>query len=376
MRQEALPKTYLEESPGELSDRVRRRKEQLGRSLCLLGHHYQHDGIVALADYTGDSLKLSQQAARQRDAEYIVFCGVHFMAESADVLSSDEQTVVLPNLKAGCALADTAPPTAVEAAMEELAELTDAKIVPVTYVNSAAAIKAFTGRAGGACCTSSNARNVFTWALKPTSEGGAGGEKVFALPDEHLGRNTAVAMGYGPEDCVTYDPFLPDGGLKAEDVERATFVLWKGMCYVHQLFRPEHVEAVRRRHGEINVIVHPECTHEVVQAADGAGSTEQIIRAVEGGQPGSKWAIGTESNLVNRLAKRHPEMFIRLLSDAPAVCFQMGRISLAHLAWALDNLAEGNVVNRITVEEATAAGAREALERMIAIKGVKEVTRN
>ncbi|MHC4983058.1 MAG: quinolinate synthase NadA [Planctomycetota bacterium] len=374
VQQPTLPKRYSAMGREELESRIAARKDELGKRLCILGHHYQRDEVIQFADFTGDSLKLSQLAAGQADAEYIVFCGVHFMAESADILSSAEQTVMLPNMRAGCAMADMAEVEDVRAAFEELAGLTAAKVIPVTYVNSAAAIKALTARAGGACCTSSNARKVFEWALAPASEGGAGAGKVFAIPDQHLGLNTAVAMGYSVEDCAVYDPHLAHGGLSAEAAERATFILWKGHCYVHHIFKPQDVEKVRARHEGIKVIVHPECTRQVVALADASGSTEQIIRAVEAGEPGSKWAIGTESNLVDRLAKRHPDMFVRVLSDAPSICAQMARIDLPHLLWVLDNLAEGSVVNRIAVDGETAADALAALRRMIEIKAVKDLT--
>ena len=364
--------THLDTEPCHL--RIAERKAQLGRRLCILGHHYQRDEVVAFADFTGDSLKLSRLAAEQEQARYIVFCGVHFMAESADILSADEQVVILPHIQAGCQMADMADEAGVAAALDELARLTSAKVVPVSYVNSAAAIKALTGRAGGACCTSSNVRNVFQWALAPAERGGAGGEKVLCIPDQHLGRNTAVAMGYGEGDCVLYDPELPDGGLTREDVDRATFVLWKGHCYVHQKFRPEHVEAVRAEHEGIRVIVHPECPREVVRLADASGSTEQILRAVAAGEPGSAWAVGTESNMVNRLARRHPDRFVRVLSDAPALCAMMGRIDLPHLLWVLDHLAAGRVVNRVAVPADVAADARAALDRMLAIRAVLDVT--
>ena len=370
--QEPLPRPYNDMKLGELQDRVAARREQLGDSLCILGHHYQRDEVIALADFTGDSLKLSQLAAEQAQAKYIVFCGVHFMAESADVVSSDQQIVCLPNLLAGCAMASMADDAAVASALQEIAELTDAKVVPITYVNSTAAIKAITARAGGACCTSSNVRNVFAWAL---SEAGGGGQKVFAIPDEHLGRNTAVAMGHSPDDCAVYDPALPCGGLDTDTVGRAMFLLWKGHCYVHQRFTPEQVRAVRAADPDVQVIVHPECTYEVVQLADAAGSTEQIIRAVAAGKPGDHWAVGTESNLVNRLAKRHTDRCVRVLSDAPALCAQMHRIDLPHLLWVLDNLAEGRVVNHVAVGTDVAADARVALRRMIDIKGVADPTR-
>lgn len=352
------------------------RKAQLGADLCILGHHYQNDEVIALADFTGDSLRLSQLAAQQHKARYIVFCGVHFMAESADVLSSAEQVVILPNMRAGCNMADMADADGVAAALDELSAMSGgARIVPITYVNSSAAIKALTGQAGGACCTSSNVRNVFEWALASSEAGGAGAKKILCVPDQHLGRNTAAAMGYGDDACVVYDPALPNGGISPADAARATFFLWKGFCYVHQRFTPGHVGAVRQRHPGIRVIVHPECPREVVRLADAAGSTEQIIRAVDAAPDGSKWAIGTESNLVNRLAKRHPGQFIRVLSDAPALCQTMHFIDLPHLLWVLDNLAEGRVVNQVTVEPEEADGAKLALDRMIAIKAVSEVTK-
>ncbi|MFW6066532.1 MAG: quinolinate synthase NadA [Planctomycetota bacterium] len=367
LTQQTIPDEYRQFDDKRLDAIIRKRREQLGKRLCILGHHYQRDEVIRHADFTGDSLKLSRQAAEQPDAEFLVFCGVHFMAESADILSADDQKVVLPNLEAGCAMADMADVPAVEEAIDELSEMTGERIIPVTYVNSAAAIKAATGRAGGACCTSSNAQRVFEWALKSESDGGAGGGKIFAIPDRHLGLNVAVAMGYSPEDCVLYEPNKVNGGLTKVDVERAKFILWRGYCYVHQLFTPEHVTKVRKRHDGIRVMVHPECTHEVVQLADDVGSTEQIIRTLESAESDSSWAIGTESNLVNRLATKHKDKFIRVLSDAPASCFQMARIDQAHLAWALDNLAEGNVVNLIAVEPEVAADARTALERMINI---------
>ena len=372
--QTPLPEEYLRLTTDDCRRRVAERKARLGTRLCVLGHHYQRDEVLDFADFTGDSLKLSQLAARQADARHIVFCGVHVMAESADVLSGEGQAVLLPHRQAGCQMADMADEAAVAAALDELTQLTSAKVVPITYVNSSAAIKALTGRAGGACCTSSNVRNVFRWALAPQADGGAGGEKVLCIPDQHLGRNTAVAMGYGEDACVVYDPDRPHGGLERRDVERATFVLWKGHCYVHQKFRPEHVERVRAEHEGIRVIVHPECPREVVRLADASGSTEQIIRAVAAGEPGSGWAVGTESNLVNRLARRHADRFVRVLADAPALCAMMHRIDLPHLLWVLDRLAAGEVVNRVRVPADVAADARVALDRMLAIKAVPDVT--
>ncbi len=371
-----IPDKYLRTSAAELGRLAAELKARLGSDLCILGHHYQSDEVIELADLAGDSLKLSQLAAQQDQARYIVFCGVHFMAESADILSSDEQVVILPNAQAGCNMADMADADGVAAALDELSAISgDARIVPITYVNSSAAIKAVTGRAGGACCTSSNVRNVFEWALAPKAAGGGGAEKILCVPDQHLGRNTAAAMGYGDDACAIYDPDLPNGGLSADDVARATFLLWKGFCYVHQRFTPAHVKAVRRRHAGIRVIVHPECPREVVRLADAAGSTEQIIRAIQQAPAGSKWAIGTESNLVNRLAKRYGDQFIRVLSDAPALCMTMHLINLPHVVWVLDNLAEGRVVNQVTVETDEARDAKLALDRMIAIKAVRDVTK-
>ncbi len=370
-----LPKEYTKLTGEELRRRIAEGKDQLGPSLCILGHHYQHDEVIAFADFTGDSLKLSQLAAEHKEAKYIVFCGVHFMAESADVLSGPHQAVILPNLLAACPLADTAEESAVAAAIDELGSMTSTKVVPITYVNSAAALKATTARAGGACCTSSNIANVFAWAFRPPAEGGAGAEKILAIPDVHLGRNTAVAMGFSLEDCVVYDPGLPNGGLTQKSLAPATFILWKGQCYVHQRFTAEHVRLARQAQPGITVIVHPECRHEVVKLADASGSTEQIIRAVSEGRPQGSWAIGTESNLVNRLAKQHPQCSIRVLSDGPSHCAQMARIDLPHLLWVLDGLCEGEVINQISVPKEIAAEARIALQRMIETKGAADVTR-
>ncbi len=375
--QEPLPRQYIDATDAELSERIVEHKRRFGKQLCILGHHYQRDEIIRHADIVGDSLKLSQQAGRT-DATYIVFCGVHFMAESADILSKSEQVVCLPNMTAGCAMAEMADVQDVEACVDELREMTGvAKIVPITYVNSTAAIKAVTARAGGACCTSSNALNVFAWGLRPAEQNGAGADKLLCVPDQHLGRNTAFALGFTePEDCVVYDPAQPNGGLTAQQVRRAKFILWKGHCYVHQCFRKEHVEKLRREMPGVRIIVHPECPRELVALADASGSTEQIIQAVDAAPAGSKWAIGTESNMVERLAKKHPEQTIRLLADARALCRQMFRIDPAHLLWVLDNLAEGRVVNQVTVEPQVAAEARVALQRMVDIQPAKTVTPN
>jgi quinolinate synthase len=369
-----IPAEYLAAESGQLQQRIAARKAQLGADLVILGHHYQSDEVIQFADFTGDSLKLSQLAAAQAQARYIVFCGVHFMAESADILAHEGQAVCLPNLYAGCAMADMADEADAAQALEDLRELGGGKVVPVTYVNSTAALKALTARHGGACCTSGNVQNVFRWALASPSEGGAGAERVLAIPDEHLGRNTAVALGWALDDCAVYDPRLPRGGLSAEQVARARFILWKGHCYVHQVFTPRHVQAVRRQHPDIKVIVHPECPYEVVQLADAAGSTEQIIRAIASAEPGSRWAVGTEAALVQRLARRHADRFVRVLSDVPSYCAQMKRIDLPHLLWVLDNLAEGRVVNQVKVPPAVAADARTALQRMLDIRRTDQPT--
>ncbi|MFW6133159.1 MAG: quinolinate synthase NadA [Planctomycetota bacterium] len=362
-----LPGEYADADRATLERRIAARKEELGERVVILAHHYQRDEVFQFADFTGDSLKLSRQAAEQHRAEFIVFCGVHFMAESADILSAPHQRVCLPNMAAGCAMADMAEHADVAEALEELGQATDEPIVPVTYVNSTAAIKALTGRAGGACCTSSNVRKVFDWALRATDDGGAAARKILAVPDQHLARNTAVAMGFGEDDLAVYDPQLPLGGLRANDVDRATFVLWKGHCYVHQFFTLPDVQRVRRAEPDATIMVHPECPREVVDAADRAGSTEQIRAAVADGPPQSRWVIGTESNMVNRLAREHPDKSVRVLSGGPATCVQMSRIDLPHLLWTLDCIAAGTPVNVVRVDEPVAADARTALERMIAI---------
>ncbi|MCE5277014.1 MAG: quinolinate synthase NadA [Planctomycetaceae bacterium] len=382
--QQDLPPIYAQLSAEQLVTRIAARKSELGADLCILGHHYQRDEIIQFADFIGDSLKLSRQAASQQRARFIVFCGVHFMAESADILSAPQQAVLLPNMRAGCAMAAMAEEPAVAEAMEELSAAVaqafqpvdshslerlchQARIVPITYVNSTAAIKALTGRCGGACCTSSNVRSVFEWALRPAAQGGAGADKILAIPDQHLAANTAAALGFGPDACAVYDPLKPSGGLDTAAVRRATFILWKGACYVHQLFRAQHIKDVRAAHPGIRVIVHPECRREVVELADEAGSTERIIKAVTAAPGGSAWAIGTESNLVNRMAQRRQDCFIRTLAPAAAMCVQMAQIDLPHLLWILDGLAQGELRNRVTVDPAIAADARVALQRMITI---------
>jgi quinolinate synthase len=351
---------YVELPESELDRRIARAKAALGARLVILGHHYQRDEVVKFADYRGDSLRLSQLAASRAEAEFIVFCGVHFMAESADILSAEHQKVILPDLNAGCSMADMAAIEEVEVAWQELARATSARLVPVTYINSTAAIKAFVGRNGGAVCTSSNARKIMEWAL-------AQGERGFFVPDEHLGRNTAYALGVPLEKMAVWDPREEQGGLSAEQIRAARVLLWKGHCSVHQRFLPEHVEAVRRKYPDIRIIAHPECRFDVCQAADETGSTEFIIKRVTESPPGSKWAVGTEIHLVNRLSKECPDRLVVSLEDCGCLCSTMFRISPQHLCWTLENLVGGNIVNRVSVDPETKRWARAGLDRMLQI---------
>jgi quinolinate synthase len=361
------------ECPGELPpasdptlvERARRARAALGSRAYILGHHYQRDEVIAFADVTGDSFKLAQQAASHPEAEFIVFCGVHFMAESADILTAATQQVVLPDLAAGCSMADMAAIEQVEDAWDRFVALGLADTsIPVTYMNSTAAIKAFTGRNGGTICTSSNARQSLEWAFER-------GERVFFLPDQHLGRNTAVLeLGLSLADCVLYDPHKPGGGLTDQQLRDARVVLWRGHCSVHGRFTEEVVDEARARIPGVNILVHPECRHEVVQKADHVGSTEYIIKTLDAAEPGSAWAIGTELNLVRRLALAHPDKQVSFLDRQVCYCSTMNRIDLPHLVWALENLAAGNVVNQIVVDPDTAHWARVALDRMLALPGV------
>jgi len=352
-------------SDPDLVERARAAKAALGDRVFILGHHYQRDEVIAFADVTGDSFKLARDAAARPDAEFVVFCGVHFMAESADILTGPEQAVVLPDLAAGCSMADMAAIGQVEDAWDVLADagITDVTI-PITYMNSTAAIKAFTGRNHGAVCTSSNAKQALAWAFEQ-------GEKVFFLPDQHLGRNTAVLdLGLSLEDCVVYDPHRPQGGLTADQLRAAKVILWKGHCSVHGRFSLESVVDVRERVPGVNVLVHPECKHEVVTAADYVGSTEFIIRTLDAAPAGSAWAIGTELNLVKRLALAHPDKQVVFLDKTVCFCATMNRIDLPHLVWALESLVAGTVPNRIEVDPDVAHWARIALDRMLALPGV------
>ncbi|MEV2240208.1 quinolinate synthase NadA [Micromonospora sp. NPDC049891] len=351
-------------SDPDLVARATAAKAALGDRVFVLGHHYQRDEVIQFADVTGDSFKLAREAAARPQAEYIVFCGVHFMAESADILTSAAQQVVLPDLAAGCSMADMAALPQVENAWDVLTELGLAEqTLPVTYMNSSADIKGFVGRNGGVVCTSSNAKRALEWAYQQ-------GEKVLFLPDQHLGRNTAVLeMGFSLDDCVLYDPHKPNGGLSAEQLRDAKMILWRGHCSVHGRFTLESVNDVRERVPGVNVLVHPECRHEVVQAADQVGSTEYIIRTIEAAPAGTAWAVGTELNLVRRLALAHPDKQIMFLDRAVCYCSTMNRIDLPHLVWALEELVAGRVVNQITVDPDTAHHARVALDQMLALSG-------
>ncbi|MFI6781878.1 quinolinate synthase NadA [Micromonospora sp. NPDC050276] len=351
-------------SDPDLVARATAAKAKLGSKVFVLGHHYQRDEVIQFADVTGDSFKLAREAAARPDAEYIVFCGVHFMAESADILTTDTQRVILPDLAAGCSMADMAVLGQVEAAWDTLTELGIAgDTVPVTYMNSSADIKGFVGRNGGVVCTSSNAKRALDWAFEQ-------GSKVLFLPDQHLGRNTAVLeMGLSLDDCVLYDPHKPGGGLTPEQLRDAKMILWRGHCSVHGRFTLDSVNDVRERVPGVNVLVHPECRHEVVTAADYVGSTEYIIKTIEAAPAGSAWALGTELNLVRRLALAHPDKQIMFLDKAVCYCSTMNRIDLPHLVWALEELVAGRVVNQITVDADTAHHARVALDQMLALPG-------
>lgn len=387
--QPTIPDSYRAASASQLHERIEARRRELGNRLLILGHHYQQDEVIAHADLTGDSLKLSQAAAveaARRGTEFIVFCGVHFMAETADILTPPEVRVILPDLGAGCSMADMAAyDDALDAwefigkAMKDGRE--KRRVVPITYVNSSAAIKAFVGSHGGACCTSSNARMVFEWALRGGEKPCAKGERILVLflPDQHLGRNTAHACGLVSEidartsgksaQMALWDPKRPHGGITAEAVRHVDVLLWAGHCSVHKLFRPEHVDAVRARADGTRILVHPECMQEVVDAADLSGSTEFIIRTIDGASAGERWCVATEVHLVARIARAAAErgVHVELLSGCQCLCTTMYRIDQPHLLWALDALAEGRVVNEIRVHKDARVLARSALDRMLAL---------
>jgi len=344
-----------------LFGKIAARKKELGGKVLILCHHYQHDDVFQFADLTGDSLKLAREAAEGGKYPYIIFCGVHFMAESADILTEDDQAVILPDLNAGCPMADMATVEQVAAAWNELAEVCGGQtVVPVTYVNSSARIKAFVGNRGGAVCTSSNAERVLTW-------GWTRGEKVFFFPDEHLGRNSSKALGIGDDEIVVWQRGRKLGGNSVEQLKKASTILWNGYCHVHQEFLVDQIDKWREKIPAIRIIVHPESPWEVVRQADYYGSTERIIEAVRESEAGAVWAIGTEVNLVNRLKKQHLDKSVHLLASTPCTCGTMSCITPTNLLWVLDNLAQGRVVNQITVDAQTAAGAKLALDRMLEI---------
>ena len=384
MYQAPLPKEYADLSAEEADARIVAAKQKLGRRLVILGHHYQRDEIIKHADYRGDSYKLAKDANLHPEAEFIVFCGVHFMAESADILTPDNQIVILPNLAAGCSMADMANLLQVRKCWAELEKVwlesssmlvsagigkgsspglpdKEIKVIPVTYINSAANLKAFVGEHGGTVCTSTNAPTAVKWALEQ-------GDKVLFFPDQHLGRNTGVKLGYDPDaDMVVWDPYKPLGGNTPESLVRAKFILWKGHCSVHKRFTVEQIAQARREYPGINVIVHPECEREVVEASDFNGSTEFIIKTVQAAPTGSKWAVGTEINLVNRLAKENPDKTIFCLDPQICPCSTMYRIHPSFLCWVLENLAEGRVVNQVKVPDNVAHWAKVALTRMLTV---------
>ncbi len=375
MYQAPLPEEYLNLPPEEVSARIRAAKKQLGNRLVILGHHYQRDEIIEHADFRGDSYKLAKDARACADAEFIVFCGVHFMAESADILAGPLQKVILPNLAAGCSMADMANHFQVKNCWKDLEKTLNAvgssevesnaegktRVIPVTYINSAANLKSFVGERGGTVCTSTNAPAAVKWALEQ-------GDKVLFFPDQHLGRNTGVKLGYDPDrDMVLWDPFKPLGGNTVEDLRRATFFLWKGHCSVHKRFSVEQINNARAENPGINILVHPECELEVVSAADYVGSTEYIINTVRDAEPGSSWAVGTEINLVNRLAHEYPDRKVFCLDEQICPCATMYRIHPTFLCWVLENLVKGEVVNQIIVPEKVREFALAALNRMLTV---------
>lgn len=362
VRWQKLPVSYMRMKPDELDARIAEARAKLGDRAVILGHHYQRDEIIKYADFRGDSFKLSQSAATQEDAEFIIFCGVHFMAETADILSSPDQQVILPNLTAGCSMADMARIDDVLDCWDDLQDVLgeESTVVPITYMNSTAAIKALCGRNGGIVCTSSNATATFEWAL-------ARGEKILFLPDQHLGRNTALKFGIGVDEMILWNPFKPLGGNTEQDIRDAKVILWQGHCSVHTRFTVEQIAQAREKFPEVHVVVHPECTMEVVQAADSNGSTEYIREMVQNAPAGSILAVGTEISMVNRLATENPDKTVFCLDSVVCPCSTMYRIHPAYLAWILDGLNEGIVLNQISVDSDTAEQARIALDRMLAV---------
>jgi len=359
-KQAKIPRDYFKMPAEERNARTWEARNAIGDKLVILGHHYQRDEVIQFADFRGDSYKLSQEAATQGEADYILFCGVHFMAESADVLGQPHQQVILPNMEAGCSMADMAKPVDVEACWTELKRLGIGNVVPVTYMNSAASLKAFCGKNGGIVCTSSNAERVYDWAFD-------GGERILFFPDEHLGRNTGLKKGIPLDKMVVWDPFQPLGGNTEQQLRDATVILWKGYCSVHARFTTEQIATARAAYPDVQVIVHPECDYRVVQAADYDGSTEKIINTIRDAPDGTTWAVGTEINLVNRLQKELPRKKIFCLDPVICPCSTMYRVHPAYVLWSLEHLARGEVVNRVEVDPVTKKDALIALERMLLV---------
>ena len=362
VRWQRIPVEYLKMTGRELDERIAAARVRLGDRLLILGHHYQRQEIIRFVDFRGDSFKLSQMAATQKDAEYVVFCGVHFMAETADILTAPHQKVILPNITAGCSMADMAPTDDVLDCWDDLQDVIRGHggVLPITYMNSTAAIKALCGRNGGAVCTSSNAGAVFDWAYRQA-------ERIVFFPDQHLGRNTGLTRGVELEEMALWNPFKPMGGNTEEGLRKARLVLWQGHCSVHTRFKVNQIESARKRYPEIRVAVHPECTMDVVAAADHVGSTETIIKTIDDSPPGSTWAVGTEISLVSRIARENPDKTVFCLDSIVCPCSTMYRIHPAYLLWSLDELLEGRVVNQITVDDETKHDAKVALDRMLAI---------
>ena len=364
VRWQKVPTRYLKLTPEEISEGIAFARNEIGEKAVLLGHHYQRDDVIEYADFTGDSYKLSKMAAAAKDAKWIIFCGVHFMAETADILTSPDQNVLLPNMAAGCSMADMAKPTDLFDCWDELESVlgTTERVIPITYMNSAAAIKAHCGKNGGLVCTSSNADKAFDWALER-------GDKILFLPDQHLGRNTGIAVGIPADDMAVWNPHLPMGGLSEAEIKRVTVLLWQGHCSVHTRFTVAQIDAARERNRETNIIVHPECTQEVVAAADMFGSTEFILQSVATAPAGSSWGIGTEISMVRRLAANNPDKDIFCLDPVVCPCSTMYRIHPAYLLWVLEGIMSGLAINRIEVEPETRRNALIALERMLEVAG-------
>ena len=361
VRWQKLPISYMRTSPDDLEKNIREARAALGSKVVILGHHYQRDEVIQFADMRGDSFKLSQFAAEQNEAEFIIFCGVHFMAETADILSTSEQKVILPNLTAGCSMADMAQTDDVLDCWDDLTDIMGSnKIVPITYMNSTADIKSLCGENDGIVCTSSNAAATFEWAY-------AKGEKVLFLPDQHLGRNTGLKMGIKLDEMIVWNPFKPLGGNSEKEIEESKLILWQGHCSVHTRFTVEQIAQARTAHPDVHVVVHPECTNEVVTAADSNGSTEYIKKLISEAPAGTSWAVGTEISLVNRIAAENPDKTVFCLDTVVCPCSTMYRIHPAYVSWVLDGLLEGQVVNQITVDDKTRKFSRIALERMLSV---------